>query len=314
MATSGSVDFTINRDQIIEAAAQQARILGLDQTLSYEQVTVFSRQLNMMVKQWQGTADFAPGLKEWSRKTGYVFLQSGQSSYSIGPSGDRAATSYATTTTSAAASSGASTIVVTSATSIAASDYIGVELASGALQWTTVNGAPAGSTVTLTVTLTGNVSSGARVFTYSTQIRRPISILTAVLRDTSNIDSPMYPMLLTQYERIADKTADGAPARYYYQADLTNGTMKLDVEPDDVTKVIRIVYLSNIEDFDAATDTPDYPQEWLMPLVDHLAIRIAPIGGVPVTQEMRDNANVSLAVAKNLNPETTDAYFEPGRE
>ena len=316
MATSGSVDFSVSRNQIIEGALQVVGEYEPGETVDPEDITTCAFWLNLIVKQWQGTADFAPGLKTWSRKRGYVFLQKDTVQYSLGPSGDRAATSYASTTTSASANSGASSVVVTSASGISNGDYIGVELSTGALQWTTVNGAPAGSTVTLTATLTAAVASGARVFTYAStaQIRRPIAILAAELRDTDTRDTPLRMMDLRQYESLPGKIEDGTPGAWFYEEQLTNGVMYLDAAPTDVTDVVRIVYLSNIEDFDAASDTPDYPQEAYMALVMELAKYIAPVFFREFSPGMMQNRNDAVAIFKNLNPDTSSIYFEPGRE
>jgi hypothetical protein len=70
-----------------------------------------------------------------------------------------------------------------------------------------------------------------------------------------------------------------------YEATLTNGTLYLNSEPSDVTKVIRVVFLGTLEDFDAISDTPDYPQEWFRPLKFQLAVDLW--GGV---QERRPAA------------------------
>jgi hypothetical protein len=82
-------------------------------------------------------------------------------------------TARARTTVSVAASSGASTIDVASITGISNGDIIAIELdtvlisAGSERQWfhTTVNGAPAGSTITLTATLPADVAIGRRVQT-----------------------------------------------------------------------------------------------------------------------------------------------------
>jgi hypothetical protein len=95
---------------------------------------------------------------------------------------------------------------------------------------------------------------------------------------------------------------------------LTNGRLTLDCEPSDVAKVIRIVFLGALEDFDALNDTPDYPQEWFRPLKFQLAVDLWPEykdGDPPKSLLML--AESSLAIAQNANPETSEAFFEPDR-
>jgi hypothetical protein len=67
------------------------------------------------------------------------------------------------TTLSSGASATDTTIDVTSATGVTSGDIIGILLDDGSTQWTTVNGAPSGTTITITDALTGNTASGNSV-------------------------------------------------------------------------------------------------------------------------------------------------------
>jgi len=317
MTTSGTVSFSLNRDDIIKQAMEDCGALGIGETASDDDLQKVAKKLNIMVKQWMGTVDFAPGLKVWSRKDGNLFLSTTTGTYSLGPSGSGWATSFFTTDVATAASSGASTITVDSVTNIANGDNIGIALASGAIQWTTVNGAPAGNVVTLTATLNENVLNEATVYNYATslQARRPLQILTAVLRDSNNNDVPLLVFNLQDYEALPSKVNTqntGDPISIFYQANLTNGTLKTDVgAASDTTKYIHMVYLSPIEDFNSATDTPDYPQEWYRALIAGLSVEIAPGFSLPVTQDMKDAKAEALAIAGRVNPETSSAFFQP---
>lgn len=314
MTTSASVDFSVNRDEIIAAALQLNRAVGADETLSAWHIDRTSFFLNMIVKQWQGKADFGANLKTFARKTAYLFLQQGQSVYSVGPSGGNWTGSYSTTTLSAAKAASATSLSLTAAVG-ANADNVGIQLADGSIGWTTISSGGGTTTLTLPANSLGAASSGARVFTYTTKARRPLMLLTGVLRDTNTKDTPMPVNKVRQdYEAIADKTQDSTPTWAAYEATLTNGTIYLDCEPADTTKVVRVVFLGSPEDFDALTDTPDYPQEWYKPLVGQLAIDTSPIFGVPVTAEMKLFRDEGLSIAHNTEPETSDVFFEPGRE
>lgn len=64
---------------------------------------------------------------------------------------------------SASASGGASTVTLTSVTGLQSLDIIGITLDTGQAHWTTVNGAPVGNVVTLTVAMPSASASGSRV-------------------------------------------------------------------------------------------------------------------------------------------------------
>lgn len=314
MATSGSVDFSTTRDTLLTDSLMDAGVIEEGATPSADQTAVAARKLNAIVKQWMGRADFAPGLKVWSRSRATVFLQKDQGSYSLGPTGDHATGAYTRTTLTAAALASATSITVSSITGISAADYIGIELDDGTLHWDTVSGSPSGSTVGITAGLASVAASGRYVYAYTTKITRPLEILTASLRDSDLNDTPLGFMSLAGYESIGDKTADGTPTEILYEYGLSNGTIYTDVQPDDVTSQIRLVYLRPLEDFDAATDEPDYPQGWYRPLQAQLTMDLCVAYSRPVSQELKLLRDEALMMAQSEFAETTDIYFQPGVE
>lgn len=311
MSTSGTVTYSVNESEIVKDALSTIGVLDPGETATAAMIDVARRKLNLIVKQWTAQLDFAPGLKMWTRREGYLFLQDGQVAYSLGPSGDHATESYARTTLTASAAGGASTIAVASATGIADTYYIAVELDSGALQWTTVSGAPSGLTVTLAATLTGAASSGNSVFCYQTKIRRPFKLETAVLRDVNGKDVPMdVGMLMPEYEAIYDKTAEGTPCRLYFEAQRTNAKAFIDCAPEDATKVIRVRYLSYVEDFSAQANDADFPAEWAKPLILQLANDCCRPFGRAAPADLKLDLQEALAMARKAYPENIVLSYE----
>lgn len=311
MSTSGTVTFSVNESDIISDALETIGYKAPTETVSSSAYVTARRKLNMLVKQWTGQLDFAPGLKMWTRRTGYLFLQDGQVQYSLGPSGDHATESYASTTLSAGALAGASSVTVASTSGIADTYFIAVELDSGSLQWTTVSGAPAGSVVTLASTLTGAASSGNRVFCYQTKVRRPFEIISGVLRDTDGNDTPIdVNMGLAEYEVIPSKTAEGTPQRIYFEAQRTNAVVYLDCAPDDVTSVIRFRYLSYIEDFSSAANDADFPAEWARALTLQLAMDCTLPFRRPVPPQLPGLLTEALTMARKAYAENVVADYQ----
>lgn len=311
MATSGTVTYSVTESDIVTDALSSIGYLDPSESASSDDITTARRKLNMIVKQWTSQIDFAPGLKMWTRRRAYMFLQDGQVVYSLGPSGDNATESYVTTTLSANAANGASTITVASITGIASGDFVGVVLDSGSIHWTTVNGAPSGSTVTLTATLTGAAASGKRVFTYTTKMRRPFEIITGVRRDTSGNDTPIdVNMTVQEYEQLPSKTAEGSPSGLYFEAQRTNAKVYINCAPEDTTEVIRMVYLSYIEDFSATTNDAEFPAEWFRALSLQLAMDCCLPFSRPVPQALPGLLQEALAMARKAYPENTVLEYQ----
>lgn len=309
-----SADFTINRDEIVDLANEIAGVKGIGRVLSAEDSQRSIKLLNLIVKQWMGKSDFAPGLKEWTRKRAYLFPQLSKSDYTLGVDGDHATASYVSTALTVAASAGNLTITVSSASGVSSSMYIGIRLASGTIHWTTVNGAPAGSVITITDAIPVGASApiGATVYSYTTKILYPLEFISLRRRNVNNSEVVINPMTLSYYEdSLLKKNSSGYPSLYLYERGTTDGTLFFNYQVSDTTEVYLLTYLRPIADFDSAIDSPDYPAEWYRPLVGQLAIDIATATGRSVTPEMKLYRDESLSIAGNLDPDkdTQDIFF-----
>ena len=315
MATSGSYDYSLTASNVLTESLEYIQVLANDGTIDPNDETSCLRTLNMMAKQWSGNFDFAPGLKAFSRKHGYMFLQKNQGSYSLGPSGDNASLTYVTTTMREAAIATATTLELTSTTGMTAADKIGIELDSGSIYWTTITSVTDGDTLVIpSPGLSGASAIGRRIFTYTTKLIRPLYIEQAGLLDTSDNYSALEPMTIEYYERISVKITDATPSYYRYDNTLTNGTIYLDVEPDDVTNVLRLTFFVPAEDYDAVANDIAFPQEWYLPLALGLAKLIAPKFNYSWSQNDESNYQSALAIARGSYAETSEVYFQPGIE
>lgn len=328
MASSGSVDFgaAISRDNIIQSSLEDLGVMQPGDTTSSASFTDHSAgaaiKLNAIVKQLGNPTDGSPGMQTWALKRAYLFLQKGEAAYTLGPTStntgatNKWASSYVSTTIGADEAAGQTVLTLTDGSVLSDTNRIGIELDTGYIQWTVVSGSPAGNDVTVGNALTSAASAGNRVFGYATanQARRPLEIKTAVLRDTGGNDTPLDTMSLYGFELgISAKTQQSTPTRYLYQGTLTDGTLFFDCAVTDVTDVVRILYRSPFEDFDAAGDTIDFDPIWVRPLIHALSFELAPRFGqdarMPVFKALRDE---SLMIARNANPESCELYFQPG--
>ena len=174
MATSGSYDFSVNCLEIIKGALRLIGAIATGETPAAAEISDAKEALDMMTKAWQ-----AEGIGLWLNQEVTLFLEYAERSYTLGPSGDHCAATSVKTEIKTAAASGAGTIDVDSITGISDGDNIGIELDDGTLQWTTVNGAPSGDTITLTAVLAGAAAVDNHVYAYTNKIPRPLEIIEA---------------------------------------------------------------------------------------------------------------------------------------
>jgi hypothetical protein len=288
MATSGTSAFNVTRNEICQDAARKIGAMRAGATMSSAMLTDFARALNSMVKAWS-----ADGLHVWTVAEGVLFPQSSQVSYSAGAGAtDHITQSYVATALASAAASGATSLSVDSIAGISDANYVGVMLDSGSLQWTTANGVPAGSTIALDDALTDAAAAGNAVFAYTSKIVRPLRVTAARRYNVANGQDTALadPVSRLEYDAIPNKAQTGIVNLIFYDPQLTLGVFKLWQPPSTVTDLIKFVWWRPIEDFNAAGDNPDLPQEWIRTLTWNLALEMAPEFDVPVQKYMQVQA------------------------
>ncbi len=308
MATSGSTNFALTRNQIITDAFTVLGVLGAEDTLSSADLAYGNRVFDQMIKQLQ-----ADGIGIWAKTEATLFLTDGVASYQLGGSNPaKASNTVVETTSTASAALGAGTIAVTSVTGMTALDNIGIVLDSGVIQWTTITSI-ASLTITLGAVLTGAVASGNRVYTYTTAISRPFDITQARLRNSTDFDRLLKPVAREYYFSIPNKTTESTPTLYHYAPQLNNATLYLWPTPDSVNLRVKFTYTRTLEDMDSSTDNPDFPQEWLLALGYNLAVFLAPAYGKEskVQQGLGQLANYALTTAKNFDIDSGSVFFLP---
>ena len=303
MASSGSYNFAVTRDDLIKAALQYVGIVGEGITPSANQVTEAALLLNMIVKLRE-----ADGMPLWALKRGFILPFSGASSIN---SDSHVVTAYDTTTLSAASAASDTTLTVTSITGFSASDQIGIELDDGSIDWTTVNGAPSGTTITITTGVTSAAASGNRVYGYtasSERVQKPLRILQAnTLEVSSGISTEIKSdMSITDYWNLSSRTSEGEPNTLVYTprpssdtALETNGIFYVWPRFQDGKTIIEFTYHRPFMDFDASTDNPDFPQAFYLPLMLELAVLLGATGGISIEErrELRKEAAYYLEQA-----------------
>jgi len=298
MATSGSYDYNPSAREIIEEALALIGVLGVGETPSSEDMATCRETLNMILKAWQGE-----GVGIWKNTEFALFPSYEGYEYSVGPSGDHATSSWVKTELAVAAASGANTIDVDSIADISDGDYIGIELDDNSLQWTTVNGSPSGSTVTLTDALTDSAAVDNHIYAYTSKLQRPVWVMEARLHDANGRDRPLQVVGRDEYMALADKATTGAATQVYYHPSLTNGKLYVWPACDDVQEYIKGTCRIPIEDIDRIANDFDMPQEWFLALSQNLAVAIAP--------KFSMEPNEMLVLLAQQSKESAAAYDVP---
>jgi hypothetical protein len=308
MASSGVSNYSVTELEVVKAILSKIGVLQNSQSPKPADIEIVRRNLNMIYKQWVAQADFAPGLKMWTRKRAYLFLDN-KAQYDIGPSGDEcAAEEYVSMTLADSATAAAVTLTVDDGSDAALAMRIGV-LTTDGFHWTTISGV-SGTTITLTAPLSASADAGSEVFAYVSKPVKPFEIMSASLRDTEVQDSPMDPNLsLLEYEMLPSKQNTGTPFSFYQEAKKDGMRIYLDCVPNDFAKVMRLVYYSYIEDTSAQTQDVDFPGEWFRALVGQGALDCAMDFARPVTPELKAFRDEGLRMAQNAHPAKSTAYY-----
>ncbi len=290
MATSGSTDFSLNRDEIIKMAYQKIGMVGEGDTPSDDKYTEASLLLNSIVK------SLSVGLKIplWAVKYGVIFPQSLTTPHSLtlGPTGGHASNEIIHKTL-VSNQVDTDTLIDIDIDDLEDADHIGIELDNGDIHWTDIDGEPdaINDQITLADALTGDASEGNHVWVYTDKIERPLRILEAWTRDytdeTNVIDIPVRIVTPSEYNALTNKASESYPLVLSYEPLLEHGVVRYWPGFSNGSKIIYFRYHRILEDFDVTADTPDFPQEWYLPLVYELACSLAP--NYNLSKEDRDS-------------------------
>lgn len=293
MSTSGSVDFTLTRDQLIKRALDIIGVYDVTDTANADDIAAAATHLNLIVKEMM-----AEGIDLPVRRVVTLFL-TGKQKYELGVgSTDHYTESYVQTTLTA--NSTTAVLTVTSSAGMTAADNALVVLDDGTLFVTTIATVDSATQITLDAAVTSIASSGSYVFTYTTKANRPQRIFSAYRQSNdSSSDVPIEMIGYSDYASLTPKNQTGAANQIHYNP--SQGKGLLYVWPLGNKTFKKMVFMSEtpIEDFDASADNPFFPVEWFNTLVWRLAGELAFVYDIPA-EKRRDIYNVSLEKTAKL--------------
>jgi hypothetical protein len=161
--------------------------------------------------------------------------------------------------------------------------------------------------------LTDVASAGFYVITYTRKITRPLKVTAARRYDIiSRVETPIIVAARLDYRALPNKYQTGPDInQVFYDPQLVRGVMSLWNAPVAFDTLINFTFWRPIEDFNAAGDNPDLPQEWIDTLQFNLALVMAPQYSVPTEkyQQIKEIALAFLDDMKGADREAESIFF-----
>lgn len=141
---------------------------------------------------------------------------------------------------------------------------------------------------------------------------RPLRISQAFIRENAdNIDTTLSILSRQEYEQLGAKSSQGIVNSVFYDPQLTNGVLYVYTTPSDALRSVHLIAQRPIQDFNATTDNPDFPQEWYQALKWGLASELGLEYGIPmdVMTRIDERANAYKANMSAWSQEEASMYF-----
>jgi hypothetical protein len=306
MTLSNSYDFSLAAIDVFKEALENVGAIGVGDDVDSNHLDSLTRAFNIQLKSKQ-----VRSLQLWTWKDAVVFLESGATSYELGPTGDHATESYVQTTLAADAALGASTLGLTSTTGMTSGDSIGIVLDDGTLFWTTVS-AVGGTDISSG--LTSAAASGNVVFAYTAKIQRPLSIKDVRLFHINETERPCNVIPISEYNGYPNKTVSSEIVSIAHEPLLDN--TRLSVWPANTlaTDVLKFSYKKPVDDIDGIEDSIYAPVDCYDAIVADFTARIAGRFGRSAAdqQDMERKAEKAFAMIHDFEDDTSIS-FAPGR-
>lgn len=142
---------------------------------------------------------------------------------------------------------------------------------------------------------------------------RPLKLNQAFLRDQTGNDTELMIVSEQDYNRLGDKTAPGTPNQLFYSPKLGNGVITVYNQPANSPQTLFVQVQTQVFDFNALTDLPDFPPEALRMIKWNFMDEIALDYGAKLstTQIVAAKAEKYLKDFEDYNQEEASQFFYP---
>ena len=313
MTTSGITAFSMTRNDIIRQAALKIQAISKNVSMDGTELIDWATNLNTLTKQYQ-----AMGLRVWKEEEATLFLQPKQIRYSVGANGtDHCAQTDLLVQTTASASSpiGSNLLSVTSTAGFVIGYKFGVVLDGGSIFWTTI-AAFTSTTVTLAAPTTDSITSSAPMFAYLADIVQPLEVYNPRRYDIATANEvPMNMASAMDWNNLQQKTAAGFVNQVFHDKQLGTSYINVWQVPSTTIQAVRFRWQKPMEIFNAASDNPDFPEEWCLTLIFNLATIMIPNYAVAPARarSVTTMAAYTLDQVTGFDREQTGVQWYPGQ-
>jgi hypothetical protein len=173
-----------------------------------------------------------------------------------------------------------------------------------------------------TLTLAAAKGTDANPYLFGTggdfTTHRPLRIESMRFVDSNGYERPMIQVSRQEYDDLPEKDSTGEATLFHYDPQIGSG--KLYVWPvlsSTGSGTLAFTYQRPIEDFDATSNEPDFPQEWYETLVYGLAARLAPHffpQDMGMQQRLMQTASMKLNECLAFDKEPASSFFLVSRK
>ena len=149
---------------------------------------------------------------------------------------------------------------------------------------------------------------------------RPLKVVSAIRRDSTDTDAPAdVPMWVYSHEdymSMSNKLQTGTPICVYHKPLAYYSTLNVWPLPDSTQQSVGSMLLRvqrEFQDFDASTDEPDFPREWIEPFIYALAYHLAPNYGLPPADrgQLKADRDSLIQAAEGFGTEEGSFRIQP---
>ena len=287
---------------LIRDALRAATISGISLPVQSEDFAQGESALNDILMSLQ-----TEQIHVWAQTEALIPLNPDQTKYVFGT--DHVFTNYVYTTADAAIAT-ATSLTVVSTTGMTTGDFIGVELADGTRQWTTLTVTGA-TTLTLAAALTGDIDDLSSIYTYTTATDQPVRIDSVRYADTYTSDEISTSMVARdEYFNQPSKTTSGAVNTWYFQRNLDFGHLYVWPIADNCKRLLRITFIKPQYIPEDQSEDILIPPEWYVALKFKLAADLAMSYGVDANRQMMLEQKAAIYLQKAISSDDDGASFQ----